>query len=158
MSGLDPIGRREIRQLIGQIHDELPSTTIFFSTHILADVEELCSAVAVIRKGHLTHSSPIEELIHDEVNRFDVVVKDVPANLRERLERDHRSKETPMGLSFSVDGVDLLMTRLAEIRHANVPVVSVVSHRRNLEEALFTEMGPESSRETASLMRAGGAQ
>src|SRR5437867_4296575 len=51
MSGLDPAGRREIRELIQNLKDE--GKTIFFSTHILSDAEALCDRVAVINKGEL---------------------------------------------------------------------------------------------------------
>ena len=51
MSGLDPIGRREVRDLIQSLKDE--GKTIFFSTHILSDAEALCDRVAVIHKGQV---------------------------------------------------------------------------------------------------------
>jgi ABC-2 type transport system ATP-binding protein len=60
MSGLDPVGRREIRELIQQLKSE--GKTIFFSTHILSDAEALCDRVAVIYKGELRGVGVVEDL------------------------------------------------------------------------------------------------
>ena len=49
MSGLDPVGRREVRDLIQGLKDE--GKTVFFSTHILSDVETLCDRVCILRNG-----------------------------------------------------------------------------------------------------------
>ena len=60
MSGLDPIGRREVRDLIQSLKDE--GKTIFFSTHILSDAEALCDRVAILHKGELQGEGDVEEL------------------------------------------------------------------------------------------------
>jgi ABC-2 type transport system ATP-binding protein len=51
MSGLDPIGRKMVKDLIVSLRDE--GTTVFFNTHILADVESICDKLSIINKGHL---------------------------------------------------------------------------------------------------------
>ena len=56
MSGLDPMGRREVRELIEQLKQE--GKTVFFSTHILSDAEALCERVAVINQGELQRRGP----------------------------------------------------------------------------------------------------
>jgi ABC-2 type transport system ATP-binding protein len=68
MSGLDPIGRREVRDLMQSLKDE--GKTIFFSTHILSDAESLCDRVAVLHKGELRCVERVGELTtakHDRV-------------------------------------------------------------------------------------------
>ena len=60
MSGLDPMGRREVRDLMEQLKQE--GKTVFFSTHILSDAEALCDRVAIIHKGELRGVGAIEEL------------------------------------------------------------------------------------------------
>jgi ABC-2 type transport system ATP-binding protein len=60
MSGLDPMGRREVRELIQQLQSE--GKTVFFSTHILADAEALCDRVAVIHQGELRGVGAVAEL------------------------------------------------------------------------------------------------
>ncbi|MBI2711954.1 MAG: ABC transporter ATP-binding protein, partial [Bdellovibrio sp.] len=59
MSGLDPIGRKEIRQLMQSL--KAAGKTVFFSTHIIPDVEEICDQVAVIQKGVLKVSGPTHQ-------------------------------------------------------------------------------------------------
>ncbi len=60
MSGLDPLGRREVRDLMEQLKQE--GKTVFFSTHILSDAEALCDRVAIIQKGELRGVGAVEEL------------------------------------------------------------------------------------------------
>src|ERR671916_1194170 len=60
MSGLDPVGRREVRDLIASLRST--GTTVFFSSHILADIEVLCDRAAVLRKGRLAETGTLEEL------------------------------------------------------------------------------------------------
>ncbi|MEP7212771.1 MAG: ABC transporter ATP-binding protein [Acidobacteriota bacterium] len=64
MSGLDPIGRREVRELIAGLRAK--GTTVFMSTHILSDVEALCDEVAILRKGKLAASGKLEDLLASE--------------------------------------------------------------------------------------------
>ena len=60
MSGLDPMGRREVRDLMEQLKQE--GKTVFFSTHILSDAEALCDRVAVIHQGELRGVGAVAEL------------------------------------------------------------------------------------------------
>lgn len=60
MSGLDPLGRRDVRQLILRLRDE--GRTVIFSSHILSDAEALCSRVAILARGELIASGPIDEV------------------------------------------------------------------------------------------------
>ena len=60
MSGLDPMGRREVRNLIEQLKSE--GKTVFFSTHILSDAEALCDRVAILHQGKLRGVGAVEEL------------------------------------------------------------------------------------------------
>ncbi|MCP9493027.1 MAG: ABC transporter ATP-binding protein [Pyrinomonadaceae bacterium MAG19_C2-C3] len=60
MSGLDPIGRREVRDLVASLPAR--GTTVFFCSHILSDVEMLCDRAAVMRSGKLAHLGTLDEL------------------------------------------------------------------------------------------------
>ena len=72
MSGLDPVGRKEVRDLI--LDERKNGRTIFFSTHILSDVEAMCDRVAILRRGEVVVSGRLGELLRKEVRRTDVVV------------------------------------------------------------------------------------
>lgn len=71
MSGLDPLGRREIREFIQSLHDE--GKTVFFSTHILADAEALCDRVSVLHRGELRGVGAVAELVSQNRSRFELV-------------------------------------------------------------------------------------
>jgi ABC-2 type transport system ATP-binding protein len=60
MSGLDPVGRREVRDLIASLRTR--GTTVFFCSHILSDIEVLCDRAAILRRGRLAHVGRLEDL------------------------------------------------------------------------------------------------
>jgi ABC-2 type transport system ATP-binding protein len=70
MSGLDPVGRKEVRDLI--FAERELGRTIFFSTHILSDVEAMCDRVTILRQGEAVVSGEIRQLLRGEVLRTDV--------------------------------------------------------------------------------------
>ena len=86
MSGLDPVGRREIRELIASLRDK--GTTVFMSTHILSDIEALCDEVAILRKGKLSASGNLNELLSGEDSRaLEISIQGVAADaIREGIE------------------------------------------------------------------------
>jgi ABC-2 type transport system ATP-binding protein len=81
MSGLDPMGRREVRDLIQQLRDE--GKTVFFSTHILSDAEALCDRVAVIHHGELRGVGAVEDLTSEVRGKVELIFygRSVPAAL-----------------------------------------------------------------------------
>jgi ABC-2 type transport system ATP-binding protein len=72
MSGLDPLGRREIRQLILRLRDR--GCTVFFSSHVLADAETLCSRVAILANGRLVTAGRLSEMLAFKVHGWELVV------------------------------------------------------------------------------------
>jgi ABC-2 type transport system ATP-binding protein len=71
MSGLDPMGRREVRDLMEQLKHE--GKTVFFSTHILSDAEALCDRVAIIHKGELRGVGRVEDLTSSVQGKVEVI-------------------------------------------------------------------------------------
>jgi ABC-2 type transport system ATP-binding protein len=82
MSGLDPIGRREVRDLMSQLKSE--GKTVFFSTHILSDAETLCDRVAIIHKGELRGVGAVEDLTSSVQGTVEVIWhgSQVPASIK----------------------------------------------------------------------------
>ena len=74
MSGLDPIGRREVRNLILELRQE--GKTVFFSTHILADAEAICDRVAILNRGRLQGCGELRKVLAQEVAGLELVVED----------------------------------------------------------------------------------
>lgn len=75
MSGLDPIGRREVRDLILRLKKE--GRTVFFSTHILNDVETLCDRVAILNRGQLVGTGSFSQLVSQEVKHLELVISGI---------------------------------------------------------------------------------
>ncbi len=87
MSGLDPVGRREVRELIAGLRDK--GATVFMSTHILSDIEALCDEVAILRNGKLAASGDLTELLaSSEGHRvLEISIQGVEADaVREQVE------------------------------------------------------------------------
>ena len=68
VSGLDPVGRKEIKDVILEIHKE--GKTVFFSSHIVPDVEEICHDVIFLEKGKLVYQGTVDKLIYDNMKDF----------------------------------------------------------------------------------------
>ena len=82
MSGLDPMGRREVRDLMEQLKHE--GKTVFFSTHILSDAEALCDRVAIIHKGELRGTGAVEDLTSSVQGKVEVIWQgtQIPSSLK----------------------------------------------------------------------------
>ena len=82
MSGLDPMGRREVRELIQELKQE--GKTVFFSTHILSDAEALCERVAVINQGELKGVGRVADLTSSVSGKVELVWQgtDIPAAIK----------------------------------------------------------------------------
>ncbi len=73
MSGLDPAGRRNIRELILRCRDE--GKTLFFSSHVLGDVEQICDRVSILAQGRLIREGRIDQLIGREAYAVEIVTR-----------------------------------------------------------------------------------
>lgn len=118
MSGLDPAGRREIRELIQQLKSE--GKTIFFSTHILSDAEALCDRVAVVHKGELRGIGVVEDLKSKTADTAEVVWQGLHALdcLSRFLLKSHVTGDTIRGV-ISCQNTDLLLDQLRQ-QHARL--------------------------------------
>ena len=83
MSGLDPVGRKEVRDLI--FDERAQGRTIFFSTHILSDVEAICDRVAILREGKVVVMGALRTLLRGDVLRTDITLARATPELKERL-------------------------------------------------------------------------
>jgi ABC-2 type transport system ATP-binding protein len=83
MSGLDPIGRREVRSLIIELREQ--GRTVFFSSHILADAEALCSRVAVVAGGRLAAIGRLTDILAFEVRGWELVMADLKPEVLARI-------------------------------------------------------------------------
>ncbi len=72
MSGLDPLGRREVRQIIGLLKEQ--GVTVFFSSHILPDVESLCDRVAILNRGRLRAVGALQEILQVKIEAHEIIL------------------------------------------------------------------------------------
>ncbi len=142
MSGLDPVGRREIRELIAGLRDK--GTTVFMSTHILSDIEALCDEVAILRNGKLAASGNLQELLaaSGEGRALEIIVHGISAEAtREQVEfiAGATIAAKPSGASIRiVDETDLAAV-LEIIRIAGGRLTSVQPVKQSLEELFVKE-------------------
>ena len=83
MTGLDPIGRREVRDMVLQLRDE--KKTVFFSTHILSDAETLCDRVAILNRGQLQGCGELREILSLGVTTTEIILETPPEGILEEL-------------------------------------------------------------------------
>ncbi len=134
MSGLDPIGRKEVRNLI--LQQRTKGRTVFFSTHILPDVEMICDRVGILVDGKLVKIGPIAELLGEELESIEVTAVDVPEDVLREIERLSLCPSLRQGsrVMFRMPGEAELEKALGSLVRAGSRVLSVIPQRRGLEE------------------------
>jgi ABC-2 type transport system ATP-binding protein len=141
MSGLDPMGRREVRDLIQQLRSE--GKTVFFSTHILSDAEALCDRVGIIHQGELRGVGSVAELTSETQGRVEIIfyAKRVPAGL------------TSLGAEARISG-EVVSAVLPEeqqdaalevLRREHLKLISLAPVRSSLEEYYIQKLRPAES-------------
>ena len=133
MSGLDPFGRRDVRELILEQRDK--GTTVLFSSHILPDVEVLCDRVAIVLKGRLERVATVGELVSEGHQKVEIrctgkPLIEVPAAFVGAIERVEHAHET----QFMLNDEQRLREVLAWLIGHGVEVRAVTPHRSTLEE------------------------
>jgi ABC-2 type transport system ATP-binding protein len=134
MSGLDPMGRREVRDLMEQLKHE--GKTVFFSTHILSDAEALCDRVAIIHKGELRGTGAVAELTSSVQGKVEIVWQgtQVPASIKALGADCHVTGDTVRAIleeSRQDAAIDAL-------RRERLRLIAVIPVRTSLE-AYFVE-------------------
>ena len=143
MSGLDPIGRREIRELIAALPAK--GTTVFMSTHILSDAEALCDEVAILRRGRLAASGKLSDLLSESQERetYEIVASNANAEkLRQALNGNVQLEQRSTDTLMIVNGENQIDDVLKAAREAGGKLISVNPIRRSLED-LFVEQTRE---------------
>jgi ABC-2 type transport system ATP-binding protein len=146
MSGLDPMGRREVRDLMEQLKQE--GKTVFFSTHILSDAEALCDRVAVIHQGELRAVGAVAELTSGVQGKIEIVWQGatVPASIKALGAECHVTGDTVRAV-LSEESQDLALDAL---RRERLHMISLVPVRTTLEQ-YFVEKLKRSEKTAGSL-------
>ncbi|HKZ39542.1 MAG TPA: ABC transporter ATP-binding protein [Candidatus Hodarchaeales archaeon] len=140
MSGLDPVGRREVRDLILKLKSE--GKTIFFSTHILNDVETLCDRVAVLNRGRLIGSGKLRDLISEEVKYVEILVSGISCELaRQLFDPPIPITESGSTLRLELNADTKLGNIITRVEHSHGKVISVNPIRQTMEDYFFKLVG-----------------
>jgi len=141
MSGLDPIGRRDIRQIM--LNLRTAGKTVFFSTHILPDVEMICDRVSIMMHGQIRRTGPLSALL-TEVGGLDVVAdgcdKEIIATVTSMVSNVEQIGSSTRFITEGETEGNLLLDAL---RSAGARIKLVQPHRRGLEELFLEEFSED---------------
>jgi ABC-2 type transport system ATP-binding protein len=144
MSGLDPIGRKEVRDLIMRLRKH--GKTVFFSTHIIPDVETLCDRVAIIAGGRLLACGRVDELVEGRTKTVEVVCDGLPEgnltplnDLASSVVRQNRQH------LITLSQPERLEELLAAVKARGGKLVSVTPHKGSLEELFMNSIQMEAN-------------
>jgi ABC-2 type transport system ATP-binding protein len=132
MSGLDPIGRKEVRDIILGLRER--GTTVFFSTHILSDATLLCDRVAIVVNGTLRDTGPLGTLLDPRVDAVEVLWQGddaLAARIAEGTGEHTRTSEGRIARLGDLDEANVVVARVVE---GGGRIVHVVPHRESLED------------------------
>jgi len=138
MSGLDPIGRREIRELIARLRTH--GKTVFMSTHILSDIESLCDEVAILSRGKLTATGNLQDLLTNNSDRqgFEVTIANIgDSALRSIVSGSFNVNEQASGAIVTCADEVEVEAVISAARSAGGKLISVQQVKQSLED-LFT--------------------
>ena len=138
MSGLDPVGRKEVRDLI--LDERKNGRTIFFSTHILSDVEAMCDRVAILRRGEVVVSGRMGELLRKDVRRTDVYVLGADeAFARECEALGHAVHRLGPRLVIEIEGEAKVSVVLGRALALGLSISEVTPRHETLEDLFLRE-------------------
>jgi ABC-2 type transport system ATP-binding protein len=151
MSGLDPLGRRHVRQLMLRLRDH--GTTVFFSSHILSDAETLCSRVGIIAQGRLMADGRLADMLEFALRGWELIVSHLPDALRSSLEgRATAIKPLPDArYAIELGPGDTPDDLLCELSRHRARVESLNPIRTTLEEYFVSTVQGARPRETGAI-------
>ncbi len=135
MSGLDPIGRREVRDIILDL--KARGRTVFFSTHILSDTELICDRVGILVKGSLRAVGSIDDLVSSEVRFWEVALRGVRP---EQIPCGRLVSQRDDQLLVRVESRSDLSRILSSLNGDEATLLSVTPTRQSLEDLFLREV------------------
>ncbi|AFZ43294.1 ABC transporter related protein [Halothece sp. PCC 7418] len=135
MSGLDPIGRYQMRQII--LHLKERGKTIFFNSHVLADVEQICDRVAILAQGEIIASGSLNELLGSEDTYQVVGIGGNPEKLKQWVSNLDFQENRWSGQLLTHHNLDHF---LAQVAHSNGKILQLKLARMSLEDFFLQEL------------------
>jgi ABC-2 type transport system ATP-binding protein len=133
MSGLDPIGRKEMRDLIKDLKQQ--GTTVLFSSHVLSDAETLCDRVAILKEGRLCEVVSLSDT-PGTPSAFTLTLVNPPPRLLERLQSfsPKQVDGAPLRWTLALPDQAAVQQALAEVQRNNATIEALTPQRPSLEE------------------------
>ncbi len=133
MSGLDPLGRKAIRELILRLRDE--KKTLFFSSHVLGDVEQICDRVGILVKGRLTVTGRLDQLLTRTVKQIEVIADGLERGpLNELAGHAERWRDSEAGRHFYMPDPESANALVREIHKRGGRLVEFNPVKETLED------------------------
>ncbi len=144
MSGLDPIGRKEVRDII--LHLKERGKTVFFSTHVLSDAEMICDQVGIIIKGKLQCVGDLETFLNPKICSIEVSIKGISEETLSRVDpRVSSTKIADKTYLLKVDDEAILPKLLAFLHREKAQIISIIPHKETLENLFMEEIRGQQS-------------
>jgi ABC-2 type transport system ATP-binding protein len=158
MSGLDPLGRRDVRALILELRDQ--GRTVFFSSHILADAEALCRRVAVVAGGRLAAIGRLTDILAFQIHGWELVMSNVTPEMFARVKGSvRRATEISPGRYVMELSLEQAADRLlSELAGAGATLVSLNPMRDTLEDFFMRRVAEMGAGARAPLAEETGAR
>ncbi|MGE5176270.1 MAG: ABC transporter ATP-binding protein [Hyphomicrobiales bacterium] len=140
MSGLDPVGRAEVKQLLREERER--GATVLLSSHVLAETEAICDRVGIVKAGRLIQVGSVPGLLASGVREWEIAIDGLPEPLASRFRAaGHRVDRVGSRWIVRVDDGAALQQALAALTGASVFVHSVEPRRQTLEEHFMRALG-----------------
>ena len=142
MSGLDPVGRRRIREMIHELKSQ--GKTVFFSSHILQDAELLCDHVGILREGRLANVGKLQEMLAPKRASYEAVITDVPDDVLDGLSRlSSKFERRDNSVHLLIEGKENLAKVQRIVMEAEGVIDSLTKTRGTLEDHFIEFMETE---------------
>ncbi len=139
MEGLDPIGRKDVKAIMSNLKKQ--GKTIFFSTHILSDVEEVCDRVGIIISGHLVREGSIDDLLKPDAGLYIIKAKNVNQDVLSRIHNLIEIVELSDSIKLVFNNINDCNEAMKTILDNNGTIISLAPETKTLEDYFVSISG-----------------
>jgi ABC-2 type transport system ATP-binding protein len=138
LSGLDPVGRKEMKDVISEVHKK--GKTVFFSSHVVPDIEEICDRVIFLEKGKLVYDGSVQSLVHNSPDsNFSIKVRGNPELIKQLADQAGALLDLDIGSGYHVLRVSpaIKQSTLAILIEKSIDIVAIEMEKLTLEEIFY---------------------
>ncbi|NQT25720.1 ABC transporter ATP-binding protein [candidate division KSB1 bacterium] len=139
MSNLDPIGRKDVRDIILNLKEE--GKTIFFSSHILSDAEMIADRIGILNEGRLVQVGTMSKLVDKQIVSTEVTFEIAPEKLSSIIQKDLTPVQQENRVMVRLSDESQLSELLESVNQSGGKIISVIPQRKSLEEYFIAQLG-----------------